>query len=492
MYDPHLRPQSMYSIHTPTQGSEYMDVCYYNTLTDYQKVSYLLTQTLLIDYYSLITGYKVFENTRSHIEDMFNQLPYSEYMDGAYQHAYNTCKYVLQCLKTQTRVGTENIINDVLSVFMHHSVENIPSLGLSKELVIPLMTSMDYKLNDDDIVDGSIEDGVILEPKVIYPHCYVYDTWEVPGLAYRNAMHVCILPRTSSIKFASFDTISTSGQEEYSLLQKPEYKYITGLNWSGKTLSQFVAFMSQYSIEHDLCSTPLLSNVCYDIVTHSNYTDVCCNNDIPIEQLLKYLCERWGLTIDDNQLLADLLSRCGYDVNTLNYLVKDTSVITAAEADAFNKSFLSKYIKHRIGLEASDVDQTLNPVDESSSMDNDMSSTPELDDTGASMDDPIGEDTDEEITKLEDIDRKVPVAVDGIILELLDPTKETMADHLYRAEFQMRVKNLVQNASTTKCSKYTLYLLTQWATKWLYICSVTSLKSFLENISFPLMSEQIN
>lgn len=485
MYDPTFRPQSMYSIHTPTQGTEYMDVAYYNKLTDYQKVSYLLTQTLLIDYYTLLSDYTVLKPTRDHISDMFKQLPYSEYMDGAYQHAYNTCKDVIES------VGA-NLISDILAVFMHHSVEGISSLGLPKELVIPLMTSMGYPITDEDIVDDSINDGVILEPRVVYPYCMVYDTHEVQGLAHRNAMHVCILPCTTSIEFASFDTVGPNGQEEYAHLQKPEYKYITGLNWSGKTLSQFIAFMSQYSIEHDLYSNSALSNVCYDIVTHSNYTDVCCYKDIPIEQLLKYLCERWGLTIDDNQLLADLLSRCRYNTDTLNYLVKDASVITAAEADAFNNSFLSKYVKHRIGLEASDMDQNPNPVDESSSMDNDMSSTPGLDDTGASIDDPIGEDTGEELTKLEDIDRKVPVAVDGIILELLDPTKETMADHLYRAEFQMRVKNLVQNASTAKCSKYTLYLLTQWATKWLYICSVTSLKSFLENISFPLMSEQIN
>jgi hypothetical protein len=160
--------------------------------------------------------------------------------------------------------------------------------------------------------------------------------------------------------------------------------------------------------------------------------------------------------------------------------------------ESFKRSSLASFINK--GMEATDL-----PTDELGDVNTDTSgalggTTTEPDGMSPeSTDTPIdgpAEEEDPNNAVIQEIKRTIPEASDGILIELLDPEKETLSDYLYRAEFQLRVRNIMQNPSSVKCSKRVLHLLEQWATKWLYVCSVASLKSFLKNVSFPLMANE--
>ena len=72
----------------------------------------------------------------------------------------------------------------------------------------------------------------------------------------------------------------------------------------------------------------------------------------------------------------------------------------------------------------------------------------------------------------------------------MNPENETLSDFLYRKEFLIRTNELLKNTSQTKVDSQILFMLKEWATKWLYMFSVPSLKSFLRNLNVSLMPKQ--
>jgi hypothetical protein len=204
------------------------------------------------------------------------------------------------------------------------------------------------------------------------------------------------------------------------------------------------------------------------------------------------------LNIDDYTLLGETLSKLGYAADAISYLQKNVNEITTAEMEAFQRSPLASII-NRIALEANDpiADDKISadkiaPTDDNTVTPSDT--TNGEGDLPTEPGDPTLEDdssTDSTETKSDQIDDVMPDATDGVMLELLDPSKETLSDYMYRNTFLVKVNNILQNPSQFNCSKKELILLKQWASRWLYIMSVQSLKSFLKNLSFSLMPDQL-
>lgn len=466
----------------PLQGSTILDAEYVSHFTPYQKVVYLTTQVILTTYINrFFSDTDVSQVYLSELLNEFHKLPYSEYMPGRYQMAYETLKKLFHVSDSYGKIST----SEVLSIYMDDELNDISEVKLYKTFLIPVLYVLYNAKNDELVLDNDVDDGVVYEPIMTIPEFTIE----------------CNLDGSTDKLVARMRTISefSTYVSEHPDINNYLFKYLSGFNWSGKNVTQLIGLLSKFTINHDLCNYATIPDVCYDIVTHSNFTaDVTVDNRTCLDfiNFIKYLCERWQLAIDDTSVLAQVLARCNYNSDVLSYLAKDANMITASEMEAFNKSDFAKYVKHKVAVEASDTTDELSEDEDPSVTD---STTPEGDpmtDTdvpaiGDTQDD-VQDDASSQDTELEKLDRSLPESPDGIIMELLDPTKETMADHLFRAEFQMRVNNLLQNTRSSKCSKYTMYLLTQWATKWLYVCSTASLRSFLENISFPIMSEKIN
>ena len=496
----------------------------YTSLSDFQKVIHIMQQSILCDYvraFTLPPNFTlpevkcngILDNYKNALKSKLDKLPYSQYMPGKYQQAYEVTAAMFDNF-TGVRSLTISATDIVCLLGDQEIADNEALNSFKKEFYLPfLYAAYGTKIDSDYIADrdtvSSLDSGYELLNPIIYKPEFAFEENDKDEYSFsarrnnsvneENARFIMrMIPLTA---FASFSIDDYENMEKHFSIAN---RLIAGLNWRGKTSTALIAIMALFSIEHDhyamhyhmqdlnRCS---VSDICYDIITCSNYTaDIGCSSTskVGFEKLLKYLCDRWNLAIDDYVLFGDLLQRLGYSADTVSYLQKDITQVTTAEMESFKRSSLASFINK--GMEATDL-----PTDELGDVNTDTSgalggTTTEPDGMSPeSTDTPIdgpAEEEDPNNAVIQEIKRTIPEASDGILIELLDPEKETLSDYLYRAEFQLRVRNIMQNPSSVKCSKRVLHLLEQWATKWLYVCSVASLKSFLKNVSFPLMANE--
>lgn len=497
----------------------------FHLFSDFQKSLLLMNQCLLCDYVLMFTsdfqgtfsdsvGPKMIREYRQDLLTEFYKLPHTVYTSGKYEEAYQMLRDMLTDFRYPDAA-------DIMTLYMDQEVLEHPSLcSLDKNFVLPFLYAMTgTKLPKEMLADleiddtSSSDDGYnLLAPVLLTPVFKLMSDGDHYLLGANKQVNLesqyLILTFTPVKSFPSFtiDDFSSMSKSLPAL-----YRYIAGFNWRNKSYAQFLAMMATFSIDHDhsasnygmIDNDPCCSivDVCYDIVTRSDFTTHVSSYDnlkSSFDKLLKYLCDRWKLNIDDYALLGDTLSKLGYATDAISYLQKNVNEITTAEMEAFQRSSLASFI-NRIALEANDpiVDDKISADKVASPVDNNVTpGDPTTDGAGDLPTEPgdptLGDDSIEDSeTKSEQIDDVMPDATDGVMLELLDPSKETLSDYLYRNTFLVKVNNILQNPTQFNCSKKELILLKQWASRWLYIMSVQSLKSFLKNLSFSLMPDQL-
>lgn len=505
----------------------------YDHLSPIKQMAYNIQQLLYCDYVSMFAGSMTDGQTNS---EYFIAAPlllreYRQFvMNRVFaipKNDFNVGKYVF-VHEAMTKLANCSMpdADDLMDIFLLTDIANDGDINIPKEFLLPFVYSVNGTKVENtrlpfnmDAELGYFNNPVIFTPK--FCHCE------------EHGLRLCLIAEEA------FQVPSFKMDDYFDMAKsvKNPYRYLAMMNWRGKTFTHLIGFLTQFSLEHD--SHVMQSNgVCtigdlsYDIVTNSNYCRDCQpSNFQSFVKALKYIAALWNIEFDDLVLLGEILRKSGcVDQELIAYFQKAKDEITVSEMEAFNSSIFSSFIKNVVALEAADntddeeetddnqdedaqagtSDDTSNPdepaVDDGTDTSGGDGSTDDSDDgsvfDGSSddlgvpdegMDDTSGEDSDsteEEDTPEKKVARTIPPATDGIMLELMNPENETLSDYLYRKEFLIRVQDLLRDPSTARCSSQTLFMLKQWATKWLFIFSVPSLKSFLRNINFSFMPKQ--
>ena len=480
---------------------------HYNEFSNLKKMVYLLQQTLLCDYVTMFSGVlyqpsvigDTPNNTYKSVAPFILRLYRQQLEKQAAiipKDSFNTGKYIhISKLLMDTLLGKLPSADDLMDVFYSTEFSNDVDISLPKEFLLPFVYAINGTYVDSDILpmNAHVLNTVntkgyeFMNPLVYVPVFIVDDKYGI----------VLKLQTDPTYTFSSFY------MQDYSTMRKnllPAYRYLSSLNWSGRQFLHIVGFLQNFSIEHDphlmlddhVCT---IGDICYDIVTGHKFCDSCKPYD-PNQfiSFIKHICEQWKIVITDCDYLGELLKRCGVvGDDVINYLLKQENELTDNEVRAFKESILFNIVKKSsIAIEANnsiDVDEDTDDTstdDDQSSDDTDMSS--DTDDISDNIDD-NSEDDKKEDPPVETKPISVK-SVDGVILELLNPENEVLSDFLFRKEFLIKVNELLKNPTRSKYSSHTLFMLKEWATKWLYIFSVTSLKSFLRNLHISLRPKQ--
>lgn len=494
----------------------------YHSFSATKQMIYLIHHLLLCDYVSMFAGTLVQKpdythydiatplNLRTYRNTLMEKalvIPKTDFNTGIYSHyhdlLFSLCK------------GDMPSADDLIDLFMDSHVLEDPDLQIPKEFLLPFIFSVNGTTIAKDRISSNVDldsDAYLFYNPIIYTPRYELSK------EYGLRMILDIDPDLQVPCF-SLDNF-TDMQHNLPL----PYRYVASMDWRGRSLTHVLGLLERFSLEHDSHvmqndSVCTVGDLCYDIVTHSDYCRNCTpSNFNAFISCCKYLCETWNVQVDDTAYLGELLKCSNGDMDVVNYLQKSVDQITVAEMEAFQSSVFATFVHKTVSAtEAADPntdedDDKKNPKEEGDAQAG-TTDTPEdtnpdapagTDDTTGDMptDDPDAptdtgdleapEDTesDSEDTPAKKVERKIPPATDGILLELLNPENETLSDHLYRKEFLIRVNDLLQNPSGTRCDSQTLFMLKEWASKWLYIFSVASLKSFLKNINFNVMAKQ--
>lgn len=499
---------------------------HYNEFSNTKKMVYLIQQTLLCDYITMFSGAIVQDNivnNRFKISAPFLLRSYRRSLEEKSavipKDSFNTGKY-LRISKVLMELLSGNMpeADDIIDIFYSSEFIDDIDIHLPKEFLLPYIYSINGTYIEKDRLPmnanvleeyGEKANGYEFSNPIVYIPSFIVD---------KKYGFVLKLETSPTYAFSSFVMY------DYESMRKDmhlPYRYLACMNWRGKNFLHIVGFLENFSIEHDpnlmmennVCS---IGDICYDIVTNCDYCRDCKPFNIhQFISAIKYICERWKITITDCEYLGEILRKSKvYDSNVINYLTKKIEDVTVAETQAFERSAFFSIVKKSstIALEANDTASTedeqnkddnddeitddIENIDtEDNELDEDISN--ELDDesdeiTSDSDDNEKDDETDKE--KTENVSTKeeriISPSVNGILLELLNPENETLSDFLYRKEFLIRTNELLKNTSQTKVDSQILFMLKEWATKWLYIFSVPSLKSFLRNLNVSLMPKQ--
>lgn len=514
---------------------------HYEKFPSVKKMVYLMEQFLLCDYVIMFSGSLIQNDSladhsyrlaaplllREYRNELVNKalaIPRSDFHTGKYTHTH--------ALMKEMAYGTIPSADDLIDIFMDSSIENDADIYMPKEFLLPFV----YAINGTKIDKDRIPNSVDLDDdqyEFFNPVVYI-PTFDISKeLGYRLIMDV-------SEEFQVPAFIVEDFQDLRKNMTLP-YRYIACLDWKGKSFQHVLGLLERFSIEHDKHvmqndSVCTVGDICHDVITGSNYCRCCKPSNIQsFIHCLKYLVEKYSIQIDDTKYLGEILKYVtNVDQNIISFLQKPVESVTVAEMEAFNSSIFASFIHKTISAtEATDPakdedekekeneDKSEFPAGNSKDEEADPGTDPNNEDAPTNPDEPADDDaggtgdmdmgdlggddaatgdatagdtaeeSDEKETEEHKVARKIPPATDGILLELLNPENETLSDYLYRKEFLYRVNELLQNlSSNTRYSSQTLFMLKQWATKWLYIFSVSSLKSFLRNINFSIMSNK--
>ncbi len=508
---------------------------HYEQFSATKKMIYVIEQLLLCDYVIMFAGTLVQNDSmadhsyktaapvllREYRNDLVNKalsIPKYDFHTGKYSHIHN--------LMISLAYGTMPSADDLIDVFMDSEIINDADIYMPKEFMLPFVYAVNGTKIDKERIPNSVDmdsDQYEFFNPIVYTPKYNISK----ELGFR-----IILDTEEEFQVPSFVV------EDFTDLRKNmalPYRYIACLDWKGKTFTHVLGLFERFSLEHDKHvmqndSVCTVGDLCYDVVTHSDYCRCCKPSNMQsFIHSLKYLVEKWNIQIDDTVYLGEIL-KCSdtVDPDIVNYLQKPIGNVTVAEMEAFKSSIFASFIHKTISAtEATDPnkdddedDKSEFPAGNSKDEEADPGLDPTNDDTPINPDQPADqngenaggddltmgdlgdagptgdvndpEESEEEEKETEEhkVARKIPPAADGILLELLNPENETLQDYLYRKEFLYRVNELLQNPSANRYSSQVLFMLKQWATKWLYIFSVPSLKSFLRNINFSIMSNK--
>lgn len=509
---------------------------HYEQFSGIKKMTYLIEQLMLCDYITMFAGTLVqYDSPADHsytiaapvlLREYRNELvrkalaiPKYDFHSGKYAHLYDLMISLVN--------GNMPHADDLIDVFMDSEIVNDADIYMPKEFMLPFVYAINGTKIDKDRIPNSVDmdsDQYEFFNPIVYTPKYELHK----ELGFR-----IVLNSEEAFQVPSFIV------EDFTDLRKNmalPYRYIVCLDWKGKSFTHVLGLLEQFSLEHDKHvmqndSVCTVGDLCYDVVTHSDYCRCCKPSNMQsFIHSLKYLVEKWNIQIDDTVYLGELLKHSdAVDPDIVNYLQKPVESVTVAEMEAFKSSIFASFINKTIsateatdpnkkddedeegfpdgnskdeqadpGLDPTNEDAPTNPDQPADGGGTDMGSMGDGSDMDmgdmSGGDDASGESGDEsenaEETEEHKVARKIPPATDGILLELLNPENETLQDYLYRKEFLYRVNELLQNPSANRYSSQVLFMLKQWATKWLYIFSVPSLKSFLRNINFSIMSNK--